>query len=56
MFAGVGSDELFEERTVDLCTASRQIICLGVAPQTTEPKRRDFCTELRPGATGKTAG
>jgi len=46
MLAGVGSDELFEERTVDLPTVARQVAGLGVAPQTVGPERRDFCAEL----------
>jgi hypothetical protein len=32
VLAGVGSDELFEERAVDLGPVSGEIACLGVAP------------------------
>jgi hypothetical protein len=56
VLAGVGGNELCEQRTVDLCIVSRQVAGLRVAPQTARPERRDFCAELRPGAAGETAG
>ena len=42
MLAGVGSDELFEERTVDLRTISRQVACLGITPKTSGPSAATF--------------
>jgi len=56
ILAGVGSDELTEQLTVDLRTVSRQVACLCIAPQAARPERRDLGAELRPGTTGKTAG
>src|SRR6478736_4605704 len=56
VFAGVGVDELVEERVVDLSSVSRQVAGLGITPQTAGPKRRDLRAELRPGPAGETAG
>jgi hypothetical protein len=56
VFAGVGGDELFEERTVDLPTISWQVASLGISPETAGPKRRDIRAELRPGPACYTAG
>ena len=55
VLAGIGGDDLFEERTVDLGTISRQVAGLGIAPQTAGPKRRDLGAELRPGSASETA-
>src|SRR5215813_9899028 len=56
VLTGVGGNELLEERTVDLGAISGEVARLGIAPQTTRPKRRDLCTELRPGHAGQAAG
>ena len=46
VFVGVGGDELLEERAVNLRTVSGEIACLGVAPETAGPERRDLGAEL----------
>jgi hypothetical protein len=46
VFVGVRGDELFEERTVDLCAVSRQVAGLGVTPQTARAERRNLRAEL----------
>src|SRR2546428_1082373 len=56
VLAGVGGDELVEERDLDLCPVSGEVACLGVAPETTRPERRDLYAELRPGPTCHAAG
>src|SRR5260370_5689157 len=56
VFAGVGGDELFEERTVDLRAVARQVACLSITPETAGPDRRNLGAELRPGCPGETAG
>ena len=40
VLAGIGGDELFEERTVDLWAVSWQVAGLGVTPQTARAERR----------------
>jgi hypothetical protein len=49
ILAGVGSDEPFEARTVDLRAISRQVACLGITPKTSRPERRNLGAELGPG-------
>src|SRR6516165_4452174 len=56
VLAGIGDDELLQEATVDLRTVSRQIACLGVAPEATGQKRRDLCAELCPGRACQATG
>jgi len=48
VLAAVGGDQLVEERTVDHRAVSRQITCLGVAPETAGTKRCHLGAELRP--------
>src|SRR6266567_5086679 len=56
ILARIGGDELLEERAVDLGTVSGEVACLGIAPQTTGPKRCNFRAELRPGSARQAAG
>ena len=56
VFAGVGGDERFEERTVDPWAVSRQVAGLRIAPQTAGPERGDLAAELRPGPASQAAG
>jgi hypothetical protein len=42
VLAGVGGDELVEERAVDLGPVSGEIACLGIAPETAGPQRCDL--------------
>jgi hypothetical protein len=56
VLAAVGGDELLEEPTVNPRAISRQVTCLGIAPQTAGPKRCDTRAELRPGPASWTAG
>ncbi len=56
VLAGVGSDELLQERTINLRTMSWQVACLGITPETSGMETRDFRAELQPGATSETAG
>src|SRR5271165_2017085 len=56
ILAGVGGDKLVEERAVDRGTISREVACLGIAPQTAGPKRRDLGAELRPRSACRAAG
>src|SRR6266851_5108958 len=56
VLADVGGDEILEERAVDLGPVSGEVACLGVAPQTARPERRDLGAEVRPGPASDTAG
>ena len=49
VLADVGGDEILEERAVDLGPVSGEVACLGIAPETPGPKRRDLFAELRSG-------
>jgi hypothetical protein len=49
VFAGVGGDQLFEERTVDLQTVSREVAGLGVPPQTAHVSALARCRKGRGG-------
>src|SRR6516162_6732120 len=56
LLAGIGGDEFFKHRAVDLCAVLRQITSLRIPPQTPGPKRCNFGTELRPAVACQAAG
>ena len=56
LLAGVGGDELLEERAVDCRTISGQVAGLGIAPQTAAPQCRDLDAERRPGPAYRPVG